>query len=311
MEYNYIINPNTNKKCSIFSKKGKKILEQYLQYLNNQYGGEKKCNSKKGINKMKCTQGPCWNGNIFIGDKCYTKGSCINRDKLCRKKTGKGIECKSKINCKKLSNKKSIIKEEKKNISLNIYNKCLKDAEIRHAKGELKLCPRGYCTAKNLFEVYPSAYANGYASQVCKGNKPDLNDKTNKDVNYQIKKKSNLNRWFDEKWVNVCQKNRSKEGYKVCGSGKGINKLKEYPYCRPYYNLDTDAPISVSEIIDTAPELNLNVDDIFDSMCKLKRNEPQGVDGKPTYVRIEETYPKLVKKIKSNRNSKNYISENK
>ena len=39
------------------------------------------------------------------------------------------------------------------------------------------LCPRGKSTAKSKFKVYPSAYANGYAVQVCKGNKPDLSGK--------------------------------------------------------------------------------------------------------------------------------------
>tara|TARA_R110000822_G_scaffold22368_6_gene70268 strand:- start:778 stop:1629 length:852 start_codon:yes stop_codon:yes gene_type:complete len=39
------------------------------------------------------------------------------------------------------------------------------------------LCPRGKSTAKSKFKVYPSAYANGYAVQVCKGTKPDLSGK--------------------------------------------------------------------------------------------------------------------------------------
>ena len=48
------------------------------------------------------------------------------------------------------------------------YEKCLDEAQKRYDSNNLKLCPRGYCTAKNKFEVYPSAYANGYAVQVCK-----------------------------------------------------------------------------------------------------------------------------------------------
>jgi len=32
-----------------------------------------------------------------------------------------------------------------------------------------KLCPRGKAAAKRKFKVYPSAYANMYASKVCKG----------------------------------------------------------------------------------------------------------------------------------------------
>jgi hypothetical protein len=36
-----------------------------------------------------------------------------------------------------------------------------------------KLCPRGKAAAKRKFKVYPSAYANMYASAVCSGKKPD------------------------------------------------------------------------------------------------------------------------------------------
>ena len=37
-----------------------------------------------------------------------------------------------------------------------------------------KLCSRGKSAAKSKFKVYPSAYANGYAVQVCKGRMPGL-----------------------------------------------------------------------------------------------------------------------------------------
>ena len=40
-----------------------------------------------------------------------------------------------------------------------------------------KLCARGKSAAKSKFKVYPSAYANGYAVQVCKGTKPGLDGK--------------------------------------------------------------------------------------------------------------------------------------
>ena len=40
-----------------------------------------------------------------------------------------------------------------------------------------KLCVRGKSAAKAKFDVYPSAYANGYAVQVCKGTKPGLDGK--------------------------------------------------------------------------------------------------------------------------------------
>jgi hypothetical protein len=34
---------------------------------------------------------------------------------------------------------------------------------------EKKLCPAGKAAAKRKFKVYPSAYANGWAVQYCKG----------------------------------------------------------------------------------------------------------------------------------------------
>ena len=40
-----------------------------------------------------------------------------------------------------------------------------------------KLCARGKTAAKSKFKVYPSAYANGYAVQVCKGKMPGLDGK--------------------------------------------------------------------------------------------------------------------------------------
>jgi hypothetical protein len=40
-----------------------------------------------------------------------------------------------------------------------------------------KLCARGKAAAKSKYDVYPSAYANGYAVQVCKGKQPGLDGK--------------------------------------------------------------------------------------------------------------------------------------
>ena len=44
-------------------------------------------------------------------------------------------------------------------------------------KAGTKLCSRGKSAAKAKFKVYPSAYANGYAVQVCKGRMPGLDGK--------------------------------------------------------------------------------------------------------------------------------------
>lgn len=41
----------------------------------------------------------------------------------------------------------------------------------------MRLCKRGKDAAKSKYKVYPSAYANGYAVQVCKGKKKGLDGK--------------------------------------------------------------------------------------------------------------------------------------
>jgi hypothetical protein len=44
-------------------------------------------------------------------------------------------------------------------------------------KAGTKLCARGLAAAKGKFKVFPSAYSNGYAVQVCKGTKPGMDGK--------------------------------------------------------------------------------------------------------------------------------------
>ena len=55
-----------------------------------------------------------------------------------------------------------------------------------------KLCPRGKSAAKRKFKVYPSAYANAYASKICAGKIKDhlvQKEKILKDLNQQVKLK--------------------------------------------------------------------------------------------------------------------------
>ena len=50
-----------------------------------------------------------------------------------------------------------------------------------------------------------------------------------------------MDRWFKEKWVNVCKK-----GYPKCGRSK--SSKKDYPYCRPSKRVNKDTPRTVDEI---------------------------------------------------------------
>ena len=45
----------------------------------------------------------------------------------------------------------------------------------------IKLCPRGKAAAKRKFDVYPSAYANAYASKICAGKIKDPSGVKRKD----------------------------------------------------------------------------------------------------------------------------------
>ncbi len=58
-----------------------------------------------------------------------------------------------------------------------ILEKKKKKSKKKKKKKSTTLCSRGKNAAKAKYDVYPSAYANGYAVQVCKGTKPGLDGK--------------------------------------------------------------------------------------------------------------------------------------
>jgi hypothetical protein len=60
-------------------------------------------------------------------------------------------------------------------MSMNVDDKDM--VEEGRKKTGTKLCARGKSAAKAKFDVYPSAYANGYAVQVCKGKIKGLDGK--------------------------------------------------------------------------------------------------------------------------------------
>ena len=72
-----------------------------------------------------------------------------------------------------------LMNESKKDgmeMSMNIDDKDMVMSEGRKKTGT-KLCARGKAAAKSKFDVYPSAYANAFAVQVCKGSKAGLDGK--------------------------------------------------------------------------------------------------------------------------------------
>lgn len=164
-----------------------------------------------------------------------------------------------------------------------------------------KLCQRGIDSAKEKFKVYPSAYANAYASKVCRGIVKDKygNIKADKEYLSKLTGKGDLTRWFKEKWVNVCEK-ESKGNYKTCGRSHAKLNPKTYPYCRPLHRINKHTPKTVKE---------LSKSDIK-KLCSIKRSKRQGIHKKPTYIRIKNysfinKYPKKYTKLtnKSQRKS--------
>ena len=172
------------------------------------------------------------------------------------------------------------------------YRDCLPEATKRFNSGSIKTCPRGYCTAKNKFKVYPSAYANGYASSVCQGKQPDMVGKTKENAKYmerinnlesgKTQQNSNMGRWFKENWVNICEPKINGE-YQPCGRHNADLNPNTYPYCRPEIRIDDGTPMTVGEIIDKHGKSEIK------KLCKLKRSKPQGEGGLPYYLRTEAT----------------------
>jgi hypothetical protein len=72
-----------------------------------------------------------------------------------------------------------LMNESKKNgmeMSMNIDDKDMVMSEGNKKVGT-PLCARGIASAKSKYDVYPSAYANGHAVQVCKGTIKGLDGK--------------------------------------------------------------------------------------------------------------------------------------
>jgi hypothetical protein len=72
-----------------------------------------------------------------------------------------------------------IMNESKKDgmeMSMSVDDKDMVMAEGRKKTGT-KLCARGKAAAKAKYDVYPSAYSNGYGVKVCQGKKPGLDGK--------------------------------------------------------------------------------------------------------------------------------------
>ena len=82
-----------------------------------------------------------------------------------------------------------------------------------------KLCSKGKAAAKKKFDVYPSAYANMYASKVCKGK-------------VKAKKGGALKKWVNEEWVDIGAPKKNGK-FQPCGRKKAKGSKRKYPKCVP------------------------------------------------------------------------------
>ena len=164
-----------------------------------------------------------------------------------------------------------------------------------------KLCPRGKAAAKRKFKVYPSAYANAYASKICAGKIKDPSGVKRKDFrgskaegglmeatarlkrqglkeggnsksrtnpdNLTGKQILELDKWFAQKWVDIGSK--KKDGsFSKCGRSKQkADAKRKYPKC---------VPLAKARRMTEGQRR---------SAVKRKRAVAQGVGGKPTNVK--------------------------
>lgn len=108
--------------------------------------------------------------------------------------------------------------------------------------------------AKSKFKVWPSAYGSAYLVKTYKS----LGGR------YRGKKTNDgLERWFAEKWVDVCYYPEIVECGRPVGGYEDYKKA--YPYCRPLKRISPQTPKTVGEI--SPKELK--------KRCDSKRKNPE------------------------------------
>ncbi len=136
---------------------------------------------------------------------------------------------------------------------------------------EKKLCSRGKAAAKAKFDVYPSAYANAYASKVCSGKVKDHRGKKRRD--WKKKNESvdeGLKDWFKQKWVNIGAR---KKGGKYQPCGRKDADTGKYPKCVP-----------------AKKAYSMSKSDKRSAVSRKRKAEKKGRSGKsPNYVKTEKS----------------------
>jgi len=118
-----------------------------------------------------------------------------------------------------------------------------------------KLYERVKAAAKRKFKVWPSAYASAWLVKEYKRRGGRYRGK-------KSKKSLGLQRWFDEKWINVCKLPKKVR----CGRPKTTlsSWKKNYPYCRPSKRVTKSTPTTASQLSPAQ----------IKRRCKQKRRSP-------------------------------------
>lgn len=114
-----------------------------------------------------------------------------------------------------------------------------------------KLYEQTVLEAKRRFKVWPSAYASGWVVRRYK----ELGGR------YKDKKPDTpppLHRWFEEKWINVCELPR------IVPCGRSKASMRDYPYCRPLKRINAETPTTAREL--SKKEL--------EKRCSRKKKDP-------------------------------------
>jgi hypothetical protein len=99
-----------------------------------------------------------------------------------------------------------------------------------------KLCPRGKAAAKRKFKVYPSAYANAYASKICAGKIKDPSGVKRKDFKGPKPASAKEGKFMNEIEVERLERQLDKDRKNKAFQGKprGTPKEKRNPLRFPY-----------------------------------------------------------------------------
>jgi hypothetical protein len=98
------------------------------------------------------------------------------------------------------------------------------------------LWSRAKAAAKSKYKVYPSAYANGFASKWYKKHGGGWKKKPKNESDERLTE--DLRNWFKEKWVDVSKKVDGK--HPPCGRKDADGK--SYPKCRPSKKVSSETP---------------------------------------------------------------------